>query len=45
MFRVYAIAKPWPIGWLGRRVDGGSGIMVGGIAAGVMACGTLHLAR
>ncbi len=44
VFRVYDIAKPWPIGWLDRRVDGGFGIMIDDVLAGVMACATLHLA-
>jgi phosphatidylglycerophosphatase A len=44
-FRVYDIAKPWPIGWLDRRVAGGLGIMLDDIVAGVMACATLHLVK
>ena len=44
VFRVYDIAKPWPVGWLDRRVEGGIGIMADDWLAGLMACGTLHLA-
>ena len=44
VFRVYDIAKPWPVGWLDRRVEGGLGIMADDWVAGLMACGTLHLA-
>jgi phosphatidylglycerophosphatase A len=44
VFRVYDIAKPWPIGALDRRVGGGFGIMVDDMVAGVMACITLHIA-
>lgn len=44
VFRVYDIAKPWPVGWLDRRVGGGFGIMVDDVLAGAMACATLHLA-
>ena len=44
MFRVYDIAKPWPIRTLDRQVKGGFGIMVDDILAGVMACITLHIA-
>ena len=44
VFRVFDIAKPWPVGWLDRNTRGGFGIMVDDIAAGVMACLTLHLA-
>jgi len=40
LFRVFDIAKPWPIRWLDRRVKGGVGVMlddlVAGIAAGVL---------
>ncbi|MFU8833582.1 MAG: phosphatidylglycerophosphatase A, partial [Wenzhouxiangella sp.] len=28
LFRVFDIVKPWPIGWLDRRVHGGLGVMV-----------------
>ncbi len=44
VFRVYDIVKPWPVGILDRRVQGGLGIMIDDVAAGVMACATLHLA-
>jgi len=44
VFRVYDIAKPWPVNLLDRRVGGGLGIMIDDILAGVMACGTIHLA-
>ena len=42
-FRVFDIVKPWPIGWLDKKVSGGFGIMVDDIVAGVMACITLHI--
>lgn len=44
VFRVFDIAKPWPISHLDRKVKGGFGIMIDDILAGIMACGTLHLA-
>ena len=43
-FRVFDIAKPWPVGALDRRVGGGFGIMIDDIIAGAMACASLHLA-
>lgn len=43
-FRVYDIAKPWPISQLDRKVKGGFGIMVDDVLAGVFACATLHMA-
>ena len=40
-FRLFDIAKPWPIGWLDRRVGGGWGIMLDDLVAGVLAnCAT-----
>ena len=41
-FRLFDIAKPWPIGWLDKRVAGGLGIMIDDVVAGLLACGTLH---
>ncbi|MDZ7787914.1 MAG: phosphatidylglycerophosphatase A [Halofilum sp. (in: g-proteobacteria)] len=45
LFRILDIAKPWPIGWLDRRLGGGTGIMIDDILAGAVACLVLHLAR
>ncbi len=45
LFRILDIVKPWPIGWLDRRVGGGTGIMVDDILAGAFACLLLHLVR
>lgn len=44
LFRLFDIWKPWPIGWVDRRVQGGLGIMLDDIIAGVMACLLLHAA-
>jgi phosphatidylglycerophosphatase A len=44
VFRVFDIAKPWPIGGLDRRVGGGWGIMLDDVVAGLFSCATLHLA-
>jgi phosphatidylglycerophosphatase A len=43
LFRFFDMVKPWPIGWLDRQVDGGVGIMVDDIVAGVMAGLSLFL--
>lgn len=43
LFRLFDILKPWPIGWLDRRVAGGLGIMLDDIAAGVAAFVCLQL--
>ena len=34
LFRLFDIWKPWPIGWLDRRVGGGLGIMLDDLVAG-----------
>lgn len=41
-FRVFDIAKPWPISWLDRRVHGGLGIMIDDVLAGVAAALCLY---
>ena len=45
LFRLFDIAKPWPIGWLDKRVPGGAGIMLDDIVAGVMALCCMLLLR
>ena len=37
LFRAFDVLKPWPIGWLDRRVRGGAGIMLDDLVAGVFA--------
>ncbi|MBF0254870.1 MAG: phosphatidylglycerophosphatase A [Gammaproteobacteria bacterium] len=37
LFRLFDILKPWPIGWLDRQVQGGLGIMLDDLLAGVYA--------
>ncbi len=44
LFRLFDIWKPWPIGWVDRRIQGGLGIMLDDVIAGVMACLLLHAA-
>ena len=36
LFRLFDIAKPWPISWLDRELDGGWGVMLDDIASGVI---------
>ncbi|NIY84217.1 phosphatidylglycerophosphatase A [Vibrio hepatarius] len=43
LFRFFDMVKPWPIGWLDKRVHGGLGIMLDDIVAGVMAGVALYL--
>lgn len=35
IFRLFDILKPWPINWLDRRVQGGLGIMLDDLLAGL----------
>ncbi len=42
-FRIFDILKPWPIGWLDRKVGGGFGIMIDDVLAGVYALICLQL--
>lgn len=37
LFRAFDVVKPWPISWLDRRLEGGIGIMLDDILAGVFA--------
>ena len=43
LFRIFDVAKPWPIQWLDRRVSGGIGIMLDDLVAGVFAAAVLQL--
>ena len=43
LFRLFDIAKPWPIRLLDRNVGGGFGIMVDDLLAGIFAAGVLQL--
>ena len=44
LFRVFDIWKPWPIGWLDRKVHGGMGIMLDDLLAGLYGFALLQLA-
>ena len=37
LFRLFDIAKPWPIGWLDRTFEGGLGLMLDDLMAGLYA--------
>ena len=46
LFRALDVLKPWPIGWIDRRIDGGAGIMLDDLVAGAGAwIGVQALAR
>lgn len=37
LFRLFDILKPWPVSWADHRVQGGFGVMLDDIIAGVLA--------
>ena len=42
LFRIFDIAKPWPINWIDKKVAGGFGIMLDDVIAGLMAAAVLQ---
>ena len=45
LFRLFDILKPFPVGWLDKRLKGGVGIVADDVAAGIMASAVLWLVR
>ncbi|BFM13330.1 phosphatidylglycerophosphatase A [Simiduia litorea] len=43
LFRLFDIWKPWPIGWVDKKVKGGFGVMLDDVLAGLMALLVLQL--
>ncbi len=43
LFRIFDIAKPWPISWADKKVHGGFGIMLDDLLAGLMALAVMQL--
>jgi phosphatidylglycerophosphatase A len=43
LFRVFDVLKPWPIGWLDRHAEGGFGVMIDDVMAGLYTAAVLHL--
>ena len=43
LFRLFDIVKPWPIGWVDKKVSGGVGIMLDDVLAGVYALVVLQV--
>ncbi len=35
LFRFFDVLKPWPIGWIDRKIEGGLGIMLDDVLAGL----------
>lgn len=42
LFRFFDILKPWPISWLDKNLQGGAGIMLDDVLAGIFALICLH---
>ena len=42
-FRVFDMAKPWPIRWFDKRVPGGFGIMVDDVIAAIFSSVTVYV--
>ncbi len=45
LFRLLDVAKPWPIGYLDRKIDGGLGIIADDLLAGVLAALAVYVLR
>ncbi len=43
LFRLFDIAKPWPVSWADRHVGGGLGVMLDDVFAGIYAAAALAL--
>ena len=43
LFRIFDIAKPFPVSWFDRRIHGGVGIMMDDVVAGIYALVALQL--
>lgn len=43
LFRIFDIAKPWPVSWADRKLHGGFGAMLDDAFAGLYALGVLQL--
>ncbi|MGH8124048.1 MAG: phosphatidylglycerophosphatase A family protein [Rudaea sp.] len=43
LFRIFDIAKPWPVSWADRHLDGGVGVMLDDVFAGIYAAFALVL--
>jgi phosphatidylglycerophosphatase A len=43
LFRIFDIWKPWPVSWADRNVNGGVGVMLDDLIAGIYAAAALWL--
>lgn len=45
LFRFFDIIKPWPIGYIDEKVQGGFGMILDDVIAGIFACAILQIIR
>ena len=45
LFRIFDVMKPFPAGWIDRRVEGGTGVMLDDLASAIYANILLQVAR
>lgn len=45
LFRIFDVMKPFPAGWIDRRVEGGAGVMLDDLASAIYANILLQVAR
>lgn len=45
LFRLFDIAKPWPVSWADQQIKGGLGIMLDDVIAGLYGLAALSLAQ
>ena len=44
LFRLFDIVKPWPVSWADRNIQGGLGVMLDDVVAGILVLLTMHAA-
>lgn len=42
LFRLFDISKPWPVSWADKKVEGGLGVMLDDIIAGIIGAAILY---
>ena len=42
LFRLFDAVKPWPVSWFDRNINGGLGIMLDDVVAGIMVMAVMH---
>ncbi|HVI50309.1 MAG TPA: phosphatidylglycerophosphatase A [Candidatus Sulfotelmatobacter sp.] len=45
LFRLFDIVKPWPVGWADRKVEGGTGVMLDDVLAGLYGLAVIEIVQ